>query len=490
MASSGSEPVLSDDGRWVAYARSGTIRRWDRASGATTVVSSGQAAAARPSISDDGSRLAWHEATGGLGRVAVLVDGHVQTRSGNEPVLAGDGRYLHFENADSIALRRWDLSDGSETGSGVRADAVSDDGDWSVGVTNGSSIGMNEVGAHQFSEGAGYFSGPIGVAPSEPIVTGDGPVVFFSANPPRNDFIAPGDVAGHYQVYRWDIARSLDLVAVTGVPIDTSDDGSLLLTYDRRAGSYHLNDLTPLPPAPTPAQMRSPQLTDQIARLYLAYFGRPADAAGSDYWRNRRADGVSLTTISALFASSPEFAARYGTSDNAAFVALVYSNVLGRTPDPAGLEFWVSRLSSGLSRGAMMTNFSESPEFIGTTGTSLPSDPRAAQVWRLYRAYFQRDADAAGLEFWYHELLARRTLNEISNSFAGSTEFGSIYGARSHREFVTLVYVNVLGRAPDAAGLEFWVSRLSSGLSRGAMMTNFSESPEFIVATNSLPTSS
>ena len=48
--------------------------------------------------------------------------------------------------------------------------------------------------------------------------------------------------------------------------------------------------------------------------------------------------------------------------------------------------------------------------------------------------------------------------------FAGQAETRAIYSENtSNEEFATIVYGNVLGRGPDQAGLEFWVSALDSG---------------------------
>ena len=50
----------------------------------------------------------------------------------------------------------------------------------------------------------------------------------------------------------------------------------------------------------------------------------------------------------------------------------------------------------------------------------------------------------------------------------------------SHRRFVARVANNVLGRAPDAAGLAFWKGQLDAALmTRGQVMVGFSESAEY-----------
>lgn len=85
-----------------------------------------------------------------------------------------------------------------------------------------------------------------------------------------------------------------------------------------------------------------------IIELYIAYFNRAPDAIGLNFWASAFANGTSLDEMALLFADQTEMRAAYpaGTSHEA-FTAAVYGNVLGRTPDQAGLDFWVSTLDSG-----------------------------------------------------------------------------------------------------------------------------------------------
>ena len=52
------------------------------------------------------------------------------------------------------------------------------------------------------------------------------------------------------------------------------------------------------------------------------------------------------------FTSSSEFRAKYGQLDNAAFVELLYVNVLDRPVDPAGKASCVNALNSGAAMRA------------------------------------------------------------------------------------------------------------------------------------------
>ena len=85
-------------------------------------------------------------------------------------------------------------------------------------------------------------------------------------------------------------------------------------------------------------------------------------------------------------------------------------------------------------------------------------------VTELYVGYYNRAPDPAGLAFWLDALNNGVSLTVIANDFAKSTESQAVYpflaGASS---FVTQVYNNVLNRAPDVEGLSFWTQQLLSG---------------------------
>ena len=233
--------------------------------------------------------------------------------------------------------------------------------------------------------------------------------------------------------------------------------------------------------------VRPMALDGQVGRLYSAYLLRAPDSSGQAYWMKQRAQGRSLAEISAAFAGSDEFRARYGSLSDEAFVDLVYRNVVGRPPDLGGQSFWQSFLAQGNSRGSLMIGFSESPEYIGRTNTVPPTGSSGNRIHRLYLAFFKREPDTDGLTYWVNRLNAGTSLASIAEQFARSQEFQQRYGGLSNRDFVELIYGNVLIRRPDAPGLAHWTDQLAQGASRGSVMTGFSESPEFIVRTGTLP---
>ncbi len=112
------------------------------------------------------------------------------------------------------------------------------------------------------------------------------------------------------------------------------------------------------------------------------------------------------------------------------------------------------------------------------------TDRPQAELTRLYLAYFGRLPDVTGLTYWLAVRDSGVSLAEISSLFADSTEFGRRYGSLDDRQFVDLVYRNVLTRQGEAAGVQYWAGELGRGVSRGQIMIGFSESTEFFRRTS------
>ncbi len=127
---------------------------------------------------------------------------------------------------------------------------------------------------------------------------------------------------------------------------------------------------------PEPATDQAlPGVRDSVVRLYFAVFDRDPDPAGQDYWVQRYLTGTSLSKIANLFISSPEWTSTYGRVDDRRFVQLLYENVLDRQPDVEGWDYWADLLALGVPRATILLGFSESIEFVATSGTTSPVAP-------------------------------------------------------------------------------------------------------------------
>lgn len=101
------------------------------------------------------------------------------------------------------------------------------------------------------------------------------------------------------------------------------------------------------------------------------------------------------------------------------------------------------------------------------------------QVVRLYNAALGRGPDGGGLAYWAQALQGGDRLHTLAQGFLDSPEFARRYGGRDDAGFVTTMYQNVLGRAPDAEGLGYWAGQLAAGAQdRADVLVGFSESAE------------
>jgi len=104
----------------------------------------------------------------------------------------------------------------------------------------------------------------------------------------------------------------------------------------------------------------------QAYRLYQAAFDRKPDLAVLGYWIDQLDQGTSLLNVALGFLGSSEFAGLYGSNLAAeTYVSRLYQNVLHRTPDQSGYDWWLSGLKAddtADARARMLVSFSESTE--------------------------------------------------------------------------------------------------------------------------------
>jgi Ca2+-binding RTX toxin-like protein/nitrogen fixation protein FixH len=153
-----------------------------------------------------------------------------------------------------------------------------------------------------------------------------------------------------------------------------------------------------------------------------------------------------------------------------AFTTQQFKDFANRVPTAAELSAWRTKVTNG----------STAPKDLLSQAMDFPYAAKYAPIVRLFNAYFGRLPDQSGLDYWAGKYRSGVALNTISASFAGSGEFKNKYGALSNRDFVLLIYKNVLQRNPDASGVNYWTGKLDKGTSRGVVMTNFSESSEYL----------
>ena len=153
--------------------------------------------------------------------------------------------------------------------------------------------------------------------------------------------------------------------------------GSVMLGLSESA--EHVAATTTAPPMP-PRRLLAPAGVEHgVARIYLGFLERWPDAAGFDHWVFRLLAGTPLSALTDAMLATPELRARYAFTTDEQFVRLLYTDVLGRPADDAGVLAWVQQLGNGRSRGTVATAFTQSPEMVARTRTAPPQAlPRPA----------------------------------------------------------------------------------------------------------------
>lgn len=186
------------------------------------------------------------------------------------------------------------------------------------------------------------------------------------------------------------------------------------------AGTYN--------PATGAGAMQPAQIVDTA---YRAVLGRPAEAAGSDFWSQPVQQGsMNLAGLEDALLRSPEYVQTHPAQD----VQTQIANHLTPTQGPGG-----------------------------DTSTALPpgTSPLIAQ---LYESTLHRAPDAAGGQFYTGELLSgTNTLDQIAAELAKSPE-AQLLGPQEHQtaqSFDSLddAYAHYLGRTADAGGRSFYAGK-------------------------------
>lgn len=111
-------------------------------------------------------------------------------------------------------------------------------------------------------------------------------------------------------------------------------------------------------------------------------------------------------------------------------------------------------------------------DIANTTDNSL--------VYRLYQAAFARSPDEDGFRYWNKAKDNGLALDVMADYFRESPEFKLKYGAYlTSQQYVNQLYLNVLGRAGEEAGQNYWVNTLETNkLNQSQVLLGFADSLE------------
>jgi hypothetical protein len=131
------------------------------------------------------------------------------------------------------------------------------------------------------------------------------------------------------------------------------------------------------------------------------------------------------------------------------------------------LKFWFDNIPDAFGNTSKYKITPDDFSFVyhaQHAATDIPITNNNSLIYRLYEAAFARCPDEAGFRFWVDAHNKGWNVSDIASCFVNSSEFQQKYGIDiSNNEYVYALYQNILGREPDAAGLQYWQDNLNSG---------------------------
>lgn len=224
----------------------------------------------------------------------------------------------------------------------------------------------------------------------------------------------------------------------------------------------------------------------EIYAFYEGLLGRAPDPLGLEAQVASLGAGASLQQIAQDFLASSEYTADFGsvtqTSDQT-FIQDLYQTALHRSADAAGLQNWENALQNGEPRADVSVGIALSPEAQSDLQGAIDAGmfvPSAsdAGIARLCYGLLDRAPDPSGLAYWENAAANGASLTTIAQDFLNSSEYASTHAGQSSSQFIDSLYEDALGRAPDPGGAQFWQNQLASGVPQVAVALGIAESPE------------
>ena len=227
-----------------------------------------------------------------------------------------------------------------------------------------------------------------------------------------------------------------------------------------------------------------------VTRCYELVLGRSPDQTGLNNWVNSL---VNNQNTGAHMAYGFFFSQEYINSNttNEQYVTTLYNVFLDRQPDAAGLADWVGQLERGATREQIFAGVANSREFFAlcntygiTAGHYIQGIDNTRQqnvnafVARLYSMCLGRNGDYDGQASWVRQLINGENSGAgVGYGFFFSPEF--INRNLTNEEYTATLYRVFLGREPDQAGFNDWVSQLNGGADRLSIFRGFAHSQEY-----------
>jgi hypothetical protein len=187
-----------------------------------------------------------------------------------------------------------------------------------------------------------------------------------------------------------------------------------------------------------------------LSAAYTHYLGRSVDTGGLNYWVMQMQLGLTDEQLESSLLSSSEYAQLHA-STNASWVLGLYSDLLGRPADGAGLSYWLGRLQAGESRYQVAMAIATSAE------------REAIVVANDYQMFLGRSTSAGDTAYWVNVFEQGAQNEDVIAGFLSSPEYynSSAKGQGSNLAWVDSVYHDLFQGTPSTSDLSYWLGQVA-----------------------------
>jgi autotransporter-associated beta strand protein len=202
------------------------------------------------------------------------------------------------------------------------------------------------------------------------------------------------------------------------------------------------------------AILQTPEAVGRFVRLqYEKLFGREPDGA-PNFWFTALQQGTRDETFLTAMIASDEYFMRGAPFHNTqaqekAWISQVYVDVLGHAIDAAGQASWFNALEHG------------TPRLQITEQVVNSADYRNRLINKLFQTLLNRAPSGNDLSVYQNYLLQGQTVEQLKATIMGSAEYYFGRGGGTAGGFLSAAYHDVLQRPIDAAGTQYWGSKLA-----------------------------
>jgi hypothetical protein len=199
-----------------------------------------------------------------------------------------------------------------------------------------------------------------------------------------------------------------------------------------------------------------------VRQQYQDFLSRTPDADGTTYWTSRLHKGTTGSSVIRSFIGSNEFGKVVSP------VVRSYLAIHGTYPPTAAtITDQVAALRRGTTPAQIADTFAQDPDITALSDEQF--------VTRTYQFVYKRNPSGAELDADVKKLAGGTSRGTLASGYAE----GSIGSGRLATEVtVAMVYLGMLGRAPDPSGWTYWVPK-ARATNTDALVTGFQRSNEY-----------